>query len=83
MKRIKYIYISILCVIIISCVQSNGQNHNERVHAEYATLSKHIGKTIKSITYYNNGTPYHMVILFTDNTTLDIVANKYVLDIQE
>jgi outer membrane lipoprotein-sorting protein len=73
----------IIYLLLISCVQTNPNNAHQRVHAEYHDYRNYSGKTIKVINYYNNGSPYHMVITFTDGTTLDIVANKYVLDIQE
>lgn len=75
--------ILLLAIIAASCVQTNSSGYNTRVHAEYHNYQKYSGKVIQHIRYYNNGSPYHMVITFTDGSTLDIVANKYVLDIQE
>ena len=80
MKIVKFL---IFFLLFVSCGQNSTSNNiHRRVHAEYHNFDQYQGKTVKSMTYYKES-PYHLFITFTDNTTLDIIANKYVLDVQE
>ncbi len=45
--------------------------------------SEYIGKTVKSIDYHKNTSPYMMVIKFTDGSILYVCANKYCLDVMK
>lgn len=64
------------------CTNSNGQEKNPIIHAEYTTYGEYSGKTVKSIIYYETS-KRTMSITFTDGSVLNIIANKYVLDVQK
>lgn len=79
----KIVKIILTLIIILNFNSCNSSGQNNRVHAEYTTYSEYSGKIVKSINYYNDSSPYTMVIIFTDGSILNIYANKYVLDVEK
>lgn len=78
----KAFFILLVMCCFYSCTNSNGQEKNPIIHAEYTTYGEYSGKTVKSIIYYETN-KRTMSITFTDGSVLNIIANKYVLDVQK
>jgi hypothetical protein len=78
----KYVFFIFIIWSFYSCTHTNAQEKNPIIHAEHTTYNEYSGKTVKSIIYYNESKKT-MCITFTDGTALNIIANKYVLDVQK
>ena len=79
----KYILnIIVLCVILFACNGNTTLQNNWRTHSEDYNLNEYNGKTIKNI-YSSSNSGNYVIIEFTDNTTLKLFANKYVIDIEK
>lgn len=79
---IKVFFILLVMCCFYSCTNGNAEVKNPIIHAEYTTYNEYSGKTVKSIVYYETS-KRTMSITFTDGSVLNIIANKYVLDVQK
>jgi len=78
----KAFFILLVMCCFYSCSDVKLQDKNPIIHAEYTTYNEYSGKTVKSIVYYETS-KRTMAITFTDGSVLNIIANKYVLDVQK
>lgn len=82
MNNLKTFFTILISFCFSSCTNSNVQESNPVIHAEYTTYNEFSQKTVKSIVYYETN-KRTMSITFTDGSILNIIANKYVLDVQK
>lgn len=68
--------------IVISCTNGNNYNPYPEMRAKDCTYYEYSGKTVKSIIHYDFG-HRTIAIRFTDGAILNVVADKYVLNIQK
>ena len=75
-------FILLVMYCFYSCGDVKSQDKTPIIHAEYTNYDEYSGKTVKSIIYYETS-KRTMSITFTDSSVLNIIANKYVLDVQK
>lgn len=85
----KKLFLFLALVLVLSCNGYNPSNPNEiyYVNADHYNFKKHIGKTIKYMTYIESARTIpgcdDLIIYFTDGTRVNCHASKYILKISE
>ena len=84
MKTFRYflLLISLVTISSVACQRASSTESNPTHYADEVSYSEYSGKCVKHI-YHHNERRHTVSIVFADGSVLDVIANKYVLNVRK